>query len=91
MESTAKDIRSSYYAAQKRYGGQAYDAYILLDHTVPWVQDGTRNEKNSRQWFHEQLEFEIKASGVPYHIIDSPDYADRFNAAVSIIDKVMSE
>ncbi|HOV14358.1 MAG TPA: AAA family ATPase [Spirochaetota bacterium] len=64
-----------------------FDLYLFCDIDVPWVYDKQRFteklRKETREWFMNEL---IKRK-INYEIIDGSDYDERFNKAVSYIEK----
>lgn len=64
-----------------------WDLIIFLEPTVPFVQDGTRNEEiaKNRQECSNQLMRYYDRFGYKYHTISVGNYADRLRQAQSII------
>lgn len=63
--------------------------YILTKPNVPFVQDGYRDGEHIREWMYEKFLEELNKRGMRYHIIDNPDYNDRFKQAVQIIESCL--
>lgn len=82
-------LTDQYKRQHRRSGGLPYDLYIFLDHNVDWINDGTRSEGHRRQWFTDELMGAIKASTVPFVMIDEPTYEERFQHAVDAIQMMV--
>lgn len=65
-----------------------YVLYILTDTDIPFIQDGTRDGENLREWMHQLFVNELKSRKVPY-IIVSGNKKTRLEAAVNEIDKLI--
>lgn len=61
--------------------------YILTKPNVPFVQDGYRDGEHIRDWMFNRFIEELDRYKMNYYIIDSPDYEERYNKALEIIDK----
>jgi len=64
--------------------------YILTKPNVPFVQDGYRDGEHIRDWMYAKFSEELNKRGMRYYIIDSPDYHERFDKAVQIIESNMN-
>jgi HTH-type transcriptional repressor of NAD biosynthesis genes len=69
-------------AAAHRFDEKSYHKYVLLDHTVPWINDGTRSEDAYRDWFTEQFRFHFELYDIDYCFIKSEDYGERERIAM---------
>jgi len=77
-----KVILNDYIAnGENRWSRRPYDHYLVLTPDVGWVDDGTRSEGDKRMWYHEELVAGVKASGVPYTLIDGSNFDIRTAAA----------
>lgn len=65
-----------------RFNMSPYYRYVLLDHTVPWINDGTRSEGEHREWFTNMLRHNLDIRSIPYLHIKSEDYAEREQLAM---------
>ncbi len=65
-----------------------YDLFLLLKPDIPWVDDGTRNYEDIRQWQFERLQQELESRNLPYRIV-SGDFEGRFEAAVEEINALL--
>lgn len=61
--------------------------YILTKPNVPFVQDGFRDGEHIRDWMYERFQTELKKHNMKYYIITSPDYDERLQHAMHIIDE----
>jgi len=59
--------------------------YILTKPNVPFVQDGYRDGEDIRDWMYDRFILQLNDHELKYFIIDSPDYEERFTAAMTII------
>src|SRR5690606_19106722 len=66
----------------ERFNELPYHKYVLLDHTVPWINDGTRSEGEHRQWFTERLMQHLDVRDIEYLHIKSEDYGEREQLAM---------
>lgn len=83
-----QDTIYSMYAETSELNNSA-KVYILTKPNVPFVQDGYRDGEHIREWMYEKFIEELNKHGMRYHIIDSPDYNDRFEQAVQIIENCL--
>jgi len=60
--------------------------YILTKPNVPFVQDGLRDGEHIRDWMYERFLEELENKKMNYYIIDSPDYVQRLNSAIQIVE-----
>jgi HTH-type transcriptional repressor of NAD biosynthesis genes len=67
-----------------------YDLYFLLKPDIPWVNDGTRAFEEIRPRQFERLKEELESRNLNYVII-SGDFEERFQKAVSEIEKLLVE
>ncbi len=64
------------------------DLYLLTDVSIPFVQDGTRDGEQIREWMHNTFVAELAAQGRPYvTIAGTPD--ERLARAVAAIDTLV--
>jgi HTH-type transcriptional repressor of NAD biosynthesis genes len=66
-----------------------YDLYLLMDIDIPWVDDGTREFPQLREFHFNRLKAELEFRKLPFRII-SGNYEERFERAVSIIQAQFS-
>jgi HTH-type transcriptional repressor of NAD biosynthesis genes len=69
-------------ARWERFNELPYYRYVLLDHTVPWIDDGTRTESENRQWFTDRLRHHLDIRDIDYLHIKSEDYGERERLAM---------
>jgi len=67
---------------------RSYDLFILLKPDIPWVDDGTRNYEDIRQWQFERLQQELESRNLPYIVI-SGDFEQRLQKAIEKIDLLL--
>ena len=60
--------------------------YILTKPNVPFVQDGLRDGEHIRDWMYNRFLEELNNKKMNYFLIDSPNYEERVNKAVEIIE-----
>lgn len=65
------------------------DLALLLTPEVKWVQDGLRNEEANRDKLFKQFEDLLIDYQIPYKVISSDDYAERFKACVGYVDDLL--
>ena len=53
---------------------------------MPFIQDGYRDGEHIRDWMFERFITEFKKYNMKYYIIDSPNYDERLQHAINIID-----
>ena len=65
---------------------------IMLDNNVPWVADGMRSlgSADARRQFADTLKHILMRHNIHHHTIDSPNYHERYLAAVDYIDHILS-
>ena len=65
-----------------------WDLVIFLEPTVPFVQDGTRNEEIAadRKKFSEQLRAYYDRLHIPYKVVNGEKYAVRLTQAKDFIN-----
>jgi len=61
--------------------------YILTKPNVEFIQDGFRDGEHIRDWMYLRFIEELEFKKMKYYIIDSPDYEERFNMAIRIINE----
>ena len=61
--------------------------YILTKPNVEFVQDGFRDGEHIRDWMYLRFIEELEFKKMNYFIIDSPNYKERLEMAIQIIDK----
>jgi HTH-type transcriptional repressor of NAD biosynthesis genes len=66
----------------ERFNASPYYRYVLLDHTVPWIDDGTRSEGEHRDWFTSALRSNLDRWKIEYLHIKSEDYGERERLAM---------
>lgn len=65
--------------------------YILTKPNVPFIQDGLRDGEHIRDWMYNRFLEELENKKMNYYLIESPDYGERVNNAIEIIEKIMSK
>jgi len=60
--------------------------YILTKPNVPFVQDGYRDGEHIRNWMYDRFITELTKYNMKYYIIDSPNYDDRLQHAIDILE-----
>lgn len=60
--------------------------YILTKPNVPFIQDGFRDGEHIREWMYNRFISELKKNNMKYYIIDSPNYEERLQNAINIIE-----
>ena len=60
--------------------------YILTKPNVPFVQDGLRDGEHIRNWMYNRFLEELNNKKMNYYLIDSPNYEERINKAIEIIE-----
>lgn len=68
-----------------------YTLYILLDTSVPFVQDGTREFEKIRTEHYNMIYDELYKRDVNFVVISSSDYETRFNDSVEAVKKALSK
>jgi len=61
--------------------------YILTKPNVPFIQDGYRDGEHIRDWMYDRFIAEFKKHNMTFHIIDSPNYDERLQNAINIIEE----
>jgi len=61
--------------------------YILTKPNVAFVQDGYRDGEHIRDWMYLRFIEELEFKKMKYYIIDSPDYFQRIETAINIINQ----
>src|SRR5262249_45665145 len=61
------------------------DLYLLADVNTPFVQDGTRDGENIREWMHETFIQELSNQNRPFQLL-SGSWDERQKQAVTYID-----
>ena len=61
--------------------------YILSKPNVPFIQDGLRDGEHIRDWMYDRFLEELQKKKMNYYLIDSPDYNERVNKAIEIIEQ----
>lgn len=71
-------------------GMQSYDAWLLLEPDVEWVDDGTRKhgDAETRRNNHEQLKKMLDDFGISYHTV-SGNYEERLERSMRIVDRLL--
>jgi len=64
------------------------DLYLLTDASIPFVQDGTRDGEQIREWMHATFVAELVAHGRPYVTIAGTP-GERLARAVAAIDRLV--
>ncbi|QIG70788.1 bifunctional NMN adenylyltransferase/transcriptional regulator protein [Rhizobium phage RHph_I1_18] len=64
-----------------------YQSYIVLAPTVPLVQDGTRMGEEERQSMFREYCIRLRDLNIRHTIIDSPDFEERTDQAISVINE----
>lgn len=71
---------------------QAFDLYLVLAPSVPWVDDGTRIlDDSSRQRFHDATIAALERLQKPYQVIDAGTFPERLAAARQAIDRLLRD
>jgi HTH-type transcriptional repressor of NAD biosynthesis genes len=65
-----------------------YDLYLLMNTDIPWINDGTREFGNIRQWHFDRIERELKERRLNYVVI-SGNYEERLNRAEEVITSLI--
>ena len=60
--------------------------YILTKPNVPFVQDGLRDGEHIRDWMYNRFLEELANKKMNYYLIDSPNYEERVNRVIEIIE-----
>ena len=61
--------------------------YIVTKPNVPFIQDGYRDGEHIRDWMYERFIAELTKYNMKYYIISSPNYEERLQHAIDIIDE----
>lgn len=70
---------------------QDFALYLVLDPTVPWIDDGTRVlDDAERLSFHESLIKALTRLGKPFEIIAGDSYSARLDTARRAVDRVLA-
>jgi len=69
------------------YLDNEHKIYILTKPNVSFVQDGFRDGEHIRDWMYERFIEELEMKKMKYYIIDSPDYDERLQMAINIINE----
>ena len=72
-------------AAKHRYP----DLYLLADVNTPFVQDGTRDGENIREWMHDIFIQELKRQNRPFQLL-SGMWDERLKQAIAYIDALFN-
>lgn len=90
-DKTYEKIQIQRIQQKRRLNRLPYDLYLFLDHTVPWVQDGTRSEgeDEKRTWYSKKLMEGVRLSEVPYVIIDDDDYNNRLADGIAACQRLI--
>lgn len=67
---------------------QKFDLWLLLDIDVKWVDDGTRDFPQKREWHMNKIKEELDSRGIKYIVI-SGDYDERFEKAKTEVNKIL--
>ncbi|ORZ31141.1 AAA domain-domain-containing protein [Catenaria anguillulae PL171] len=63
--------------------------YLIPDVSkVPFVQDGTRDGEQIREWMHERFIGELRGRGCEYHVLDGEEFEAREEQAKKIVMSV---
>lgn len=68
--------------------GRKYDLYLLTDVDIPFVQDGTRDGENIRQWMHNNFIKRLVEENKKFEIL-SGSHKNRLAKAISLVDSVI--
>lgn len=66
-----------------------YTLYILLDTSVPFVQDGTREFESRRKEHYNMIYNELYKRDLNFVVISGSDYESRFNDSVEAVKKAL--
>ncbi len=64
-----------------------YDLYLLMDIDIPWVDDGTREFPDLREWHFNRLKKELDEKNLNYVIIHGSD-AERIQKCIDTINNL---
>ena len=83
-----EEIQHTEALAEAIHAINRFDLIFFLEPTVPFVQDGTRNEEIAaqRKLYSRQIKALLESHGLPYHCLDG-DYCSRMKQAVSVINR----
>ncbi|MEM9172383.1 MAG: AAA family ATPase [Pseudomonadota bacterium] len=77
--------------SQQQAIAQQIDLYLLLDVSVPWIDDGTRVlDHDSRQRFHTALMSTLENLNKPFQLIGGESHSQRQRQAVAAVDALLS-
>ena len=76
-----------YLALQK----DNYDLVLLLTPDIPWVSDGLRNLDKVRTEMYHKWKSQLDELGIKYHVISGPDFEERTNRAISLVNSLIEE
>lgn len=63
---------------------QRYDLYLLMNIDIPWIDDGTREFPNLREYHFNRLKEELERLGYPYKIISGSNNQRLKNAIAAL-------
>jgi NadR type nicotinamide-nucleotide adenylyltransferase len=66
-----------------------YDLYLLMDIDVPWVDDGTREFPNLREWHFNRTKEKLEEYNRNYVVI-SGNYEERLKKSIECIDNLLT-
>ena len=66
-----------------------YDLYLLMSPDIPWVNDGTREYGDIRDWHFRRLQQELVERETHYVIIDGTSFEERTRKAIIAVDDIM--
>ncbi len=73
---------------EKLSAGRKYDLYLVTDTDIPFVQDGTRDGENIREWMHKTFINRLREKNKKFEIM-SGSHKARLKKAVSLIDPLL--
>jgi HTH-type transcriptional regulator, transcriptional repressor of NAD biosynthesis genes len=72
-----------------QYQSTQVDLALLLTPEVKWVQDGLRNESANRNKLFRQFEGLLIEYKIPYKVVSSDSYSNRFKASVGFVNELL--
>lgn len=72
----------------KLYKPASYDHYLLLDTSIPWIEDAQRDSPEIRELLYQKFERELRQLSVDFTVV-SGNYSERLQQAKSIVSKII--
>ncbi|MEM7179764.1 MAG: AAA family ATPase [Spirochaetota bacterium] len=66
---------------------ESYDAYLVLNIDIPWIDDSLRDIPHEREKMHALFLQELEMRKIPYHII-SGDFTQRLETAIRLVEEI---